>query len=183
MNGVKPTASMIISLSDSKQCPRTQTSVMIITNPWATTTLYEFRILYIVVPTFIKHYQLHQWINTLGPRQDGWHMADGILKWIFLNENVSILLKISLKLVPKVRINNIPALDQIMAWRPPGDKPLSEPMMVWLLTHICITRPQWVNTLRPRQDGWHMADDIFRCSFWMKIWDFDSNFSEVYSRW
>ena len=26
-------------------------------------------------------------------------------------------------------INNIPALVQIMAWRPPGDKPLSEPMM------------------------------------------------------
>ena len=27
----------------------------------------------------------------------------------------------------------------------PGDKPLSEPMMVSLLTHICVTRPQWVN--------------------------------------
>ena len=32
-----------------------------------------------------------------------------------------------------------------MAWRRSGDKPLSEPMMVRLLTHICITRPQWVN--------------------------------------
>ena len=32
-----------------------------------------------------------------------------------------------------------------MAWRRPGDKPLSEPMMVSLLTHICVTRPQWVN--------------------------------------
>ena len=31
-----------------------------------------------------------------------------------------------------------------MAWRRPGDKPLSEPMMVRLLTHICVTRPQWV---------------------------------------
>ena len=31
-----------------------------------------------------------------------------------------------------------------MAWRRPGDKPLSEPMMVSLLTHICVTRPQWV---------------------------------------
>ena len=26
----------------------------------------------------------------------------------------------------------------------PGDKPLSEPMMVSLLMHICVTRPQWV---------------------------------------
>ena len=30
---------------------------------------------------------------------------------------------------------------QIMAWRRPGDKPLSEPMMVNLLTLICITLP------------------------------------------
>ena len=46
-------------------------------------------------------------------------------------------IKISLKFVPKDRINNIPALVQIMAWRRPGDKPLSEPMMVSLPTHIC----------------------------------------------
>ena len=40
--------------------------------------------------------------------------------------------------------NNIAALVQIMAWRRPGDKPLSGPMMVRLPTHICVTRPQWV---------------------------------------
>ena len=28
-----------------------------------------------------------------------------------------------------------------MAWRRPGDKPLSGPMMVSLLTHIYVTRP------------------------------------------
>ena len=32
-----------------------------------------------------------------------------------------------------------------MAWRRPGDKPLSETMMVSSPTHICVTRPQWVN--------------------------------------
>ena len=31
-----------------------------------------------------------------------------------------------------------------MAWCCSGYKPLSEPMMVILLTHICVTRPQWV---------------------------------------
>ena len=41
-------------------------------------------------------------------------------------------------------IYNIPALVQIMAWCLPGDKPLSEPMVVSLPMHICITRPQWV---------------------------------------
>ena len=33
-----------------------------------------------------------------------------------------------------------------MAWRRPGGKPLSEPMMVSLLTHKCVIRPQWANT-------------------------------------
>ena len=61
-----------------------------------------------------------------------------------LNENVRISIKISLKFISFGPINNIPALVQIMAWRRPDDKPLSEPMMVRLPTHICITRPQWI---------------------------------------
>ena len=58
-----------------------------------------------------------------------------------------ILIKILLKFVPEGPINNISALVQIMAWRQPGDKPLSEPMMISLLTHICITRPQWIKNI------------------------------------
>ena len=42
-------------------------------------------------------------------------------------------------------INNILSLVRIMAWRP-GDKPLSDPTMVSLPTHICVTRPQWLNS-------------------------------------
>ena len=83
--------------------------------------------------------------NTLRPRQNCHHFADDIFKWIFVNENVCILLKISLKFVPRMWINNIRALVEIMAWRRPGDKPLSAPMMVGFSTHICVTRPQWVN--------------------------------------
>ena len=52
---------------------------------------------------------------------------------IFLNENVWILLKISLKFVLEVRIHNISALVQIMTWRQPGDKPLSEPLVYWCI--------------------------------------------------
>ena len=84
-------------------------------------------------------------LNSLRPRPNRRHFADDIFKWIFFNENIWILNKISLKFVLRGPINNIPALVQIMAWRRPGDKPLSEPMMVSLLTHICVTRPQWVN--------------------------------------
>ena len=81
---------------------------------------------------------------TLRPRQNGRHFADDMFKCIFLNENVWIPIEISLKLVPEGSIGNNPALFQIMAWRRPGDKPLSEPMMVSSLTHICVTLPQCV---------------------------------------
>ena len=43
-------------------------------------------------------------INTLRPRQNGRHFADDLFKLIFLNKNVVISLKISLKCVPKIRI-------------------------------------------------------------------------------
>ena len=52
----------------------------------------------------------------------------------------------SLKLVPKVPISNVLILVQIMAWLRPGEKPLSKPMMVSLLTHISDTWPQWVKS-------------------------------------
>ena len=44
-----------------------------------------------------------------------------------------------------------------MAWRRPGDKLLSEPMMVSLLTHICVTRPQWVKGMSHRSVNRHLA--------------------------
>ena len=88
-----------------------------------------------------------QWVNTLRPRQNGRHFADAIFKCIFVNEYVWIPIKNSLKFVPKGPINNMAALVQIMAWRRAGDKPLSEPMMVSLRTHICVTRPQWVKLI------------------------------------
>ena len=59
-----------------------------------------------------------------------------------------------------------------MAWCQPGDKPLSEPMMVSLLMHICDTWAQWINPkhTEPEQSGqpWgrkemDFADDIFKC--------------------
>ena len=79
-----------------------------------------------------------------------------------------ISLKITLTFVPKVPNNNIPALDQIMAWHRLGDKPFSEPMMVSLLQDIRVTRPQWVK-----------AYIIPRCDFYQK------NISHVFAqkRW
>ena len=92
--------------------------------------------------------------NTLRQRQNGRHLADNTFKPIFLNENIRILIKISLKFVPKVPINSIPALVQIMAWRQPDNNPLSGPMMVRLPTHICVTRPQWVKSVPILSQCW-----------------------------
>ena len=57
----------------------------------------------------------------------------------------------SLKFVPKGPINNIPSLVQVMAWRRPGDKPLSEAMMVNLPTHIYVSG---LNELRTPQGSY-----------------------------
>ena len=98
---------------------------------------------------FVRTNSSPEWyhLNSLRPRQNGRRFADDTFKHIFLNENVRISIRISLKFVPKGPINNIPAMVQIMAWRRPGDKPLFEPMVVSLATHICVARPQWVNSI------------------------------------
>ena len=84
-------------------------------------------------------YETAKWficsINILKPRQNGRHFADDIFKCIFLNEYVWISIKIPLKSVPGgPPINIVPTLVMIMAWRRPGEKPLSEPMLVRLPT-------------------------------------------------
>ena len=85
-----------------------------------------------------------RFLNTLRPRQNWRHFPEDILKSFSLYENAWISIKISLKFVPKGPINNNPALVQIMGWRRPGDKPLSETMLPSLLAYICFTWPQWV---------------------------------------
>ena len=109
--------------------------------------------MFLILPWFWEDQQIASCsflscISTLRPRQHGRHFPDDIFKWIFRNENVWILLKISLKFAPKGWINNIPALVQLMACHRPGDKPISEPMMVNLQTHICVTGPQWVRWIK-----------------------------------
>ena len=105
--------------------------------------------------------------NTLRPRQNGRHFPDEIFKCMFLFENVWIWIKISLKFVPKVRINNIPALVQIMAWRRTGDKPLSEPMVVNLTdkcAHQCRILPM-ISFLRMSQS----QHKLHECPVWHPV--------------
>ena len=70
------------------------------------------------------------------------------LEWKCLNFDWDFTYR---KFVPKGPINNISALVQIMAWHKLGDKPLSEPMMVSWLTHVCVTWPQWGKATTSKQ--------------------------------
>ena len=116
------------------------------------------------------------WLNSLRPRRNGRYNADDIFKCIFLKENVCIPTKISLKFVPKGPINNIPALVKIMAWRRPGDKPFSEPMLIFVPTHICVT---FCNISGAGMAGWgynwpQRLDPIWLMSWWAGVPDMDS---------
>ena len=104
-------------------------------------------------------------VNALRPRQNGRHFADHVFRCIFLNENIWISLKISQKFGPKIPINNNPAMLQIMAWHRSGDKTLSEPMLVSLLTQICVTRPQWV-----KQVTGHSVHKALGIKFSRSLW-------------
>ena len=57
-------------------------------------------------------------------------LADDISNCFFLNENDIFQIQISLKYVPSSPVDNKPALNQVMAWRRIGDKPLPGPMMM-----------------------------------------------------
>ena len=102
------------------------------------------------IPLLGPFYDRVSFLNTLRPGQDERHSADDIFMCIFFNENCCIFIKFSLKYVRKDPIDNNPALVQIMAWCRSGDKPLSEPMMISLPTHICVTLPQWVKSSHRR---------------------------------
>ena len=68
-----------------------------------------------------------------------WHFQMDFLEWKCMN-----FYKNFTEVCPKVPVNNIPELVQIMTWCQPGNKPLSEPMLVSLMTYLCITWPQLV---------------------------------------
>ena len=50
------------------------------------------------------------WVITLRPRQNGRHCPEDRFKWMWLNKDVCISIKIPLKFVPRGPIYNIPAL-------------------------------------------------------------------------
>ena len=101
------------------------------------------------------------WFNTLRPRRSGSHFQTTFSNAFSWMKIVVVWSKFHWNL--QGPINNIPVSVQIMGWRRSGDKPLPEPMMFSLMTHICLTRPQWDKTpdkLR-QQKGQQVARDWF----------------------
>ena len=80
-------------------------------------------------------YQSEKGLNTLRPRRNIRHFAYGSFKCIFLGEYVLISIEISLAFVPKGPI-------------------FQYYMMIILLTHIWVTRPEWVTSYCFRKI-WH----------------------------
>ena len=91
-----------------------------------------------------------QWVNAIRTywaircwhieAKKGWLLTDDTFKYVFLNENVLILIEISLKYFTWGRIDNEAAPAQIMDWPRTGDKPVSEPMMA-LFTDTYLRHP------------------------------------------
>ena len=99
--------------------------------------------------TYMHHKSLY-FFNSYPPGQNGRHFADNIFRCIFVHVKICILIKISLKFVPKGPIDNNSALVDIMVWRGIGDKPLSEPMLTWFTDAYMWTRGNWVISPRRR---------------------------------
>ena len=102
--------------------------------------------------------------------QNGCHFADEIFKCIFFDENVQIVIKISLEFVPKVPINNIPALVQIMVWRRLGLNELTS--MDWCETDLIsyVRHFEYPLLIGP----WEMW-------LWFQMWKFQTQLGDQYS--
>ena len=104
-------------------------------------------------------------VNTLRLRQNGRQFPDDIFKCILLNENNWISIKIWLNFVPKVPINGLaPTRRQAIVWT--SD--------VFLVTHICVTRPQWIQAHfiknphngQPKACSWGLW---FNCNIYLEL--------------
>ena len=116
---------------------------------WGTFWIYQYELLVLTMITHLPILNIMYIVNDL-THWDQDKMAaisqtafSNALYWMQMFE---LHLKFHWGLFPKCPVDKIPALVQIMASRRSNGKPLSEPMMVTLLMHICITQPQWVKS-------------------------------------
>ena len=83
------------------------------------------------IPLYLRSQYIIWMIETLRHLQNCRHFIDDI-QYIFLKGDVFILMRISLRFVPRSLMPNNVALVQVMPWHRTGHKPLPEPMMTQL---------------------------------------------------
>ena len=109
-------------------------------------TWVSWRISSTATPLFVQQ-QLHH-LNTLRPRQNDRHCEDHIFKRIFLIEIYCICIRNSLKYIYVSRVQ-LSSCQGWFRWCLGAEQATSHYLkQYWhgLLTHICVTRPQWINT-------------------------------------
>ena len=88
--------------------------------------------------------QMQSILTHLPPGQNSRHFRRRHFKCIFLYKNDRIPIWISMKFVPRCPIDNITAFVQLMAWRRPGDKPITEPMLTHFIDAYMGHSGRWV---------------------------------------
>ena len=123
--------------------------------------------IYMTPPSRINTLELSQGGDACGKMktslrsgQNGSHFAYEIFKFIFLYEKYFILIPISLKFVPNGSIDNKPALVKIMVGDDPATSHYLSQLWPSLLTHTCVTRPQWVNCPYFRNYVWNARSTV-----------------------
>ena len=107
---------------------------------------FAHKISWPVASSVLKYIQTDK-TNTLGPGQNGCHVADYISNLIFLYENCCILMYISLIFfVLDGPIKNTPTLVQTMTWHRTATRHYLNQRLSSLLTHISVTWPRWLKT-------------------------------------
>ena len=87
--------------------------------------------------------QRHFFVNTLGPRQNDRHFPDDIFNCILLKENICLKFQIKCSKLYNLQYSSI-GLDNGLA-------PTRRQAIIWTIyrlpTHVCVTRPEWVNQI------------------------------------
>ena len=147
----------------------------------------------------LEKYSQKPHFETSRPRQHDRHFADDTFKNIFLNVNVSIVIKNSLKFVPKGLTNKIPVMIQTMTWRRSRDKTshylkqwqwdyrhtytplgLSELTHWGRVTHICVSKLTIIGSDNGLSPGRRQAI-IWTDAGILLVGPLGTNFSEISS--
>ena len=116
-------------------------------------------------PVLLVHLLTADSVNTLPPGRCGCNVQLVIFKFTSSVDILSISYGIALRWMPQDPNDDQSALVQVMAWCPQAPSHYLSPYRPRFMLLHGITSPQWVNTLKPRQNGQHSADNICKWIF------------------